>query len=1608
MVTTFLVSNISTALADNGVVDNSANSMSRDMLSFFRKKRTGIDASNISKNEYMVYGVFLSNFLEPGKTTVKDLKGGDTELAKAIAEQFMGDAGQSSKIGELNAKLYEALTHKTDGFGSNSAYNLVDAKGELLNGQGFLEAIAKKSKLKVGSKGGVGLDFSHKAYRGMIQTIFGTVPDLFLDLLPKMEGMYMDGLGNIWGSYKKGEAVVGMDDYVLIIPACVNPTVFRDTKMPIANSFVMGAIINTSQEYLKANNVPKVLPYYNIKSYLGGDSKNMLSVYGIYSPTKVVGNTNSLINGNNIIEGSELVKTIKSFINTTSSKKIDGHNLKVIFSVDSTHIDKASSKINKLFSNNTDKHAFMDYVSQGISYGMGEIADEMYFFADGGTGGIENAGNFGGDDKFLVPKHRMFMESIGNNNYEFYNNAVLTTKWTEFLGKYYSTSDAKKKEELTAYTGGSGVGVDSLNNFLNTGWFEGKLSNTSTSKMESAFALTAGGGAKIYNMLPLADRLVKINDFWILKKSPMVTGMTYNDSYLSEMAFTGASLLDWGGIKTPKPFSSGLKGGKLNDDTPKSQSAVGNLFHTVNTYTVFSMSGQIASKLSGKDVGEKITTPLGNELEVSTKIANRVNNWPGIYWAYMVNMLNVRQVNGSWKTDDYRNDGLPELTINTMSSGFDLDASLQGGVDASDDKTLEDIQKDIIRKIYGLLSETNNNYRDRLIKRTMDSWVLTAHRSIVGSWVEDALVVGSGNAYNSAIGYINTPTLHELPLTAWIIKDYPVVYMFTLLLVLIVIVLMIITNNRTIPEGMVLFVILGVVLMLPQSLLTNVVNITNKVSDSMYSEKFNYWAITQHEKKISSGLSGSTMDATDRLFASSMENNMNITSNDATVTLKWMSPKKQEDFENIFNNNNDNSKDSLNGVLNIFKFMFNGILNQEQYVTNDPMATYLYRPYNAIVSEALKSYNSLASSNVDSGTIKGNIQRGKNSITGVPSYRYDAMFGNISNPIPANVESKIKAYKTSDDIKDDYKYWALGNLSVTDAIFRKTYELDNAGLSGYMEDAYGNAFLLSTESPFYYFYNVLKTRYSTVNGSFKSALLKEEVFKTKGTGTDADGEVKDFLDMENMFSYLIPYLQQSNDYVNGWTKVHGSKIEDYDFNRGTSSDEYVEKYAQAKNKKNAMMNVWKMYSPWVDALEENDKISKISWSKKIGNTINPGSYNQSGVRQMCFSPAEMEYRNLNKGVMSHTEGKIHRVLEKTYEDMMYLINYYDFSDEVLISMSAMMATFNFNQEFSDNKIIGESTLLYPQGLELKNFNFDAFLRLMIMNATGEPLIGEGDLFDRVLTKTSFFTGVLLILVDILAVVVIPAVKIIILVLMFLLVLVLSLGCILTPPENIGKKVLNALLKPIGLFMVSVIGFAFIISMFMGEGFTGYVGSKTPTVGITDPTVLLLMMVIVSCAYIFVLFKVVGMLNRGLKDNTTLTVMGGVGVLTGAVSLGSKLISGKLGSSSSNVPSTTSNVSNDGEVNNSSVTSNSTKGNKGIGTDGYNGNSKSFENGEGSNLTNEIDELARNPKDITRGSVSFVDKEVDSNDEFKDFVNEKSRRKSDSEMGLFSDGSSDGV
>lgn len=1385
-----------------------------------------------------------------------------------------------------------------------------------------------------------------------------------------------------------------------------------DLKLPLNNAFAMGALLNTSS--IEDTYEENVVPYYNVIDYLQSkqDLSNILNIYGISSPLTSVLNSDKAIE-ENLNYSTNLQKffenkstTIYNEKDNTSTYIVLANNMDVV----QKKLQTATQEVKGL-----DDHinTILDYLYGTTKISMTDVADTLYYFGDSSVSGSEWKEEFSdlgilGASLFTNEKDEFYGANANVNGLtgklsEFYNaisGMELSTSTelenmmnlkeaeSQLLNVFKVETDkivqvraAKGQGKLVYLLANLNSSCSNYNDLLKDidRYDNPKNAIDIIGVSQSASALlyligasvgevdiNAPGGintCKSPALFEVGDTATEVN-----------LGAIKKVSKASTTTISKSKIIFWNNPWDKKTFYYSLTGSDDNvknclsansmyfdsSEWPDAVDLANNqVFTTFNIYTIFSShkidlgTSMTDSKVLGK-IGDKEVT-----YNVNNFIADGNNNWPGIFFGYLVDILQMdlasQAATAKAKVTDpdaadrfdcysFESSFLPSATINVTGGKLDITTSdSESGVSTSDEQTMKEMQEDLIKKIYGIVSDTNNEYRNKFVKSTLDGILLTLHRNITGSWLSNMYTIssGSGSTYQGVVGYISTPALTDLSFTSWFMTNYMQIYTFLLILISIALVFMVLLKLRTWRQGSAIFMFMCLALLLPNILLGNTINITNGITDSIFSTKFDFWAMTQHQQALTS--INSATSKKEQIFASTYQETKDLYGTDAGVRIKWMSPKKSGEFDKLYTSTNMSKSFATN--LTIFKWLFSSFIYESEFVDSDPLATYVYRSYNSIAL-AGKEYYELGMSSIlkvksgavgtdgsdtkiaNAKTITVTDKDGEKVKTSVQPYSYvydvyklaaksersseyarmfyaallddsfytkednfaDIYYGKDTTIGKINDINLIDTWSPDFD-SDSVALWGMGCSEINSVMFKKAEVASTTtGTVGVvsnltedsiptenvaMEDANKTAFLLNTESPYYYFYNTLKYRYGAGSGSsFKAALLDKDVFKVRDTDLEstsksANGSVRDFLDLQGLFTYMIPYLSVCNDYVYDWTSLNGTKVEAFDFvNPVDDEDSTADDFMNANAKKEEMKKIWNMYSPWVDQINSldihNEKVNIGTKTVRIENTLNPSYYLLQG-RPMIFSEADMIAKGYKYNDLTDTERRMQKVLEDTYTDLMYLVNYYDMNDEVLLSAASMYATFNFNKEFSQNSLLGESVVLYPQNFEMKNFNHDAFLRLALLNSTGETVFSDTDLFETVLSKTSAFTGILLLVEDVLAIIAIPTLKLVLILMLLFIGLLICVTCVLQPPEKLTQAILQAVVFPSILFMTISVIFAYVVSFMLGDGLTSYVGSASMSIATNDPTITILLLIVADIVFIIVLIKIILMLYKSFKN-----------------------------------------------------------------------------------------------------------------------------------------------
>ena len=588
---------------------------------------------------------------------------------------------------------------------------------------------------------------------------------------------------------------------------------------------------------------------------------------------------------------------------------------------------------------------------------------------------------------------------------------------------------------------------------------------------------------------------------------------------------------------------------------------------------------------------------------------------------------------------------------------------------------------------------------------------------------------------------------------------------------------------------------------------------------------------------------------------------------------------------------------------------------------------------------------------------------------------------------------------TNDSVRFDANTMAATGF-ITDS--DRKQELSNY-MSKYDEEDFVGlaAYGIYSENPYYYFSWKLYADGLDVdsslssNAGFKNLILGKEDggFFYNSTG---NGGLKDFMNMRGMFHYIIPYMKQCNDVVREWDETFGIFVyegvptEEGHWSEVSGDPELEAKYWHNLN----VSRLYCIYCPWVDVMydcsyAEAETIKVMGRKEVIDDPLNPNCYPDD--RPMIFSESEMSDYGLTEADLTKVEKLILKCNEGYQERLYELLNYYNFSDVTLNSAAAMNCAFVFNSTFSENGLFADNHNIYPQSFDLANFSYDAYLRLILANATGEDLLNAeevydtesgkttGDFYERIVNNSSTVTIIVMLILDVLSVYLIPAFRIFFLIAIFIAIIMIVLVSALKIEDNAKfiRKVATQFLLPLFLFFTATVGFSWLISLFMGTGNNSVTQSNRVEISMGDPVITMFIMIVLDIILLIVYWKIIKKCLQDMKHQAKLlggfaTSLGGavVGFAAGAVaggvntaqSVGSAVRRHRMNKFLKKGNETLDNMSNN-------------PAQEGTGVENGRANSRGS-----SNASSTAEEEVRNPRDLDKDKREARGKDVDYPDE----------------------------
>lgn len=878
----------------------------------------------------------------------------------------------------------------------------------------------------------------------------------------------------------------------------------------------------------------------------------------------------------------------------------------------------------------------------------------------------------------------------------------------------------------------------------------------------------------------------------------------------------------------------------------------------------------------------------------------------------------------------------------------------------------ETVDKEIRNMIYYLLKPDAVEYVKVALKNKLQAILVDWHNDMVGT-------SGTGYTtgttyYRTNYGYVTTPDLSEMQWTASLLNLYDNIIPMLVIFMVVSMLIAFITGTMSLQRAVLGTLVFSAFLLIPTNAINFVVEKSNSITNNIYGEKFIYWAVVQEETYGTALDSAATGNSYENYIKTLYSQNA-ANQGGESIVVKWQAPKKMASL--MLSSNDKSLLSSLQGNLLTGRFL-NNALSGEAYL--DGESQYLYRDYSDLANMSRYIYHSINSTGKRGVAGAIGISGTWESIHGVQPMQafkdyVNAGYTNGSDTwsnrlVLSSMYNKIYNDATSETILDNVKagridqntYLGINqdlfNISV--AYFNNQYENDENGNPQelYFDTAILNnatsgnetgveclddwfsrypvqhntshsgesdwnsliVYGIMSESPFYYFswnmYDDVMDTGANASGGYRAMLLSDRdggYFYNMG----GNGELKDFMNIRNLFYHVIPYLKKGNDIVRAWDERYGVFVYDgvpteegYLYDHTIQSDDTLKyKYWHNLN----VARLYEIYTPWVDLMYDCS-YAEPCYVKVMGEKIwiedplDPWSYPDE--RPMIFSESEMYDYGLTEADLTEVERNILKFNREAQEDMYELLNYYNFSDLSLNTAAAMECTFIFNQVFSESGLFSSNINLYPQSFEIKDFSYDAFLRFILSTTTGESMSSTQDFYGDVVKKSSTTTAILLIVCDVLSQYVMPFAKIVFLLAIFISsILLIMVTVFKVDPEFkfVGKLGRDIFLPLIEFFAITVI-FAYVISLFMGTGNNAVTQSADLSISLGDPNMVLVAMCIVNLVCIVLYVKLLMGIWSNIKTNASLIKSHVTGLVGGVVAIGAAgaraVTSGIKGSSSS--------------------------------------------------------------------------------------------------------------
>lgn len=861
----------------------------------------------------------------------------------------------------------------------------------------------------------------------------------------------------------------------------------------------------------------------------------------------------------------------------------------------------------------------------------------------------------------------------------------------------------------------------------------------------------------------------------------------------------------------------------------------------------------------------------------------------------------------------------------------------------------EEKQNVVLNNVYKFLNTDNDGaYRRSLIA----SWL----GGLLQNWYDgiakkQSYTTAYGNVSESiSNGFLNIEDYSNLMLTSFI---YNVFETYSGVIMAVAVIIIIITSrikSRKLSWTVVTSVVTVVVIALFPSIVSITPYICTKGAQSAFKDSTDYWELSESitNSKIEEDISDSNNSSeismfVDLLATNELDRTIMVKSD---ISKKVVSSSADWDYEDFIN------LPSAQWAISKFIQQFSSDDGTSNYVytplgdlyDNMSLSYWLYNDADAVTSSSYlaKSYSSptddgvIPTSEVKSNTYylgyrdtSDDIQSGTQTYKSLSRtsksgdgntdnshtvfYMLNGRYNHINLRAITDEEFLVDGKVTYKSWDKYGKYYA--SLMNTDSTSTALSDLSTIidGINNYnkystpINQSFG--YLWTTENPGIYFYQSIKDTFGT---DISYATLMNELLgyydTEKDTGKNIhrsfmryanNGEIRDFLDLEELFTNVMPYLYSMQLAMGGDTSTNGLLGDTKMSNYSLYSDNY---------------GAWLYRCNWVSKLLEStdyNKAETVKYVDSYGNKqkvtveypIIPQSYPQE--RPMVFSRAQMVEQGLSEEDLTYVEQLILNMYDELEKEWTLLLNYTSvdgMTKEVMYRHMAIKALLLFNNTFAPDNGISAENSLYPSTLDLRSISYDSAMKLMMLNSSKDSSYIYSDTMKSLLDKNNVIAAIFLFLSALNATVFVPFVRKITLSILFYITAYAFIRAMIVKDENQDKlNIIGGYIVTNVIFCITNMMYFKLLAMIIGSGRENSV-LKLNTMqskGTTDAFGLL-GIIVITLIYIMVLVKTADFIVSNRNDlgfDRYASMVHSMGKnVTNAISKGNRIRTGNMSGS----------------------------------------------------------------------------------------------------------------